>query len=388
MAITGVRMLLIDGAEQGRILSLACTPKTTFHNLNKLLLDEFGDMHFRIQINEASSVSLCKHSIKVIGDRSVLDAILPINALPLSVSANGEEIQLRVKDCEGKSTVISIHESDSIATLKMLIEHDLGISKYDQVLTFPNGSIFFNEEDTILKLGVSNLSTIDVSVELKGGANPMGNRTSAMTDVFNDLAKRDRNWGSGPEWRTHRPGFVIGGICKSPRCTAFEKDVRCNKGFGSFNLSKTKPFCPICSKQVIGHNLYFNNCFFTVRAVNAETREKKTLPWTRIGNFYRTWDSKIAGMKNWSFMQVVTREEAMAMRVPNNVLVHEAPMSRDCSICFKWMEQVSDACMLQCCHSFHKSCWSKWKNNKSSNRVSVQCPNCHPSDGLRARHEE
>lgn len=368
---------MTNGDFHGRTFQIPCNHSTTFNDLHSKLLKKFGNKDIILYLEGAGRQSLCDHSLLATGSELVLKSIVPSFKIPISVTDYGNEISLRLKSIVNDSTLIRIHRTDTIEVLKALIADCLGISKEEQVLNFAGKFSSPANGDTIASLKIHDYCNVDVSLRVKGGAGMISSNAINMPDVFNENAQRDQQFHPAPAWRLVSRGFNVEGLCKTRGCDASNRMVMCEKSFGTFDISKTSAHCPICKNGIQMMNFGFVSCFYSIRGVPSDGSGEKIIPWTQVGNYVRTWDLKEAGTKSWNFMQVVARQLERSVTVPGNGSMKQAPLSLECSICFKDIAISDSTCMLQCGHSFHRDCMENWRSRQTGNGLKPFCPLCH-----------
>ncbi len=91
------------------------------------------------------------------------------------------------------------------------------------------GGIFLMDDKLIKDYGLSQGSTIFLSISLLGGL-----------FTFNSIQKKiQKNFkSSGPVYRAVRCGLNLHTICKNRSCLAYNRTVIVQRGFGNFNISK------------------------------------------------------------------------------------------------------------------------------------------------------
>lgn len=373
---TDVHMVVTNGEGQGLHFDIPCSLRTSFADLQDKLQKKFGHKDIKLYLEGSGCQPLCHQYVAARGSQLVLKSIVPSFCIPVSVTNYGQEISLRVRSIGKNSILVKIHVTDTIEMLKAVIESKLGIPTQEQVLKLVGTLAAIKNRNTVESLGLTSYSTVEVSMMLKGGSQGTNSTTCLMVDLFNQNAQRDVQIISGPPWRTISPGFTMVGFCSNARCEAFKLDVLCNKGFGCFDLSRTVASCPMCKINIKAINMYFSDCFYSIRAVEASRMDEKILPWTRVGHYGRTWDPKEAQTKSWSFMQIITRSLDRSMPIPGNAAQEEAPISLDCCICFGELNISENSCMLLCSHSLHTSCLNNWKEHETRNGRIPLCPLC------------
>lgn len=366
-------MVIANGEEQGRQVTMDYDTKTTLGHLYNFLKAHFPNKQIKIHIVDDRPLSLCSHSIVLIGEQFLKDVFPFSETIPISITELGEVTTVLVKGL-GIENIYSVHSTDTVSLLKeYIIRDEQEHIKYDDlVICLAGCQEAVDENMTISDAGVQNFGSINISKKVKGGSNgPFG-----MIDVFNEKARRRGEFGNGPQWRATDPGFSIIGVCQNKACKANGQDVVSNNGLGTFNFKTARKQCPICRHNIGAENLVFSSCFYSIRGIGANEKVERCINWRRVDDFFEYWDPNVANNKKWKSVRISTRDHALAKTVPNNPKVKEAPIAENCVVCMNRMHSAQNITMLKCCHSFHSNCFNRWKVNEISKGTRRGCPEC------------
>ena len=79
-----------------------------------------------------------------------------------------------------------------------------------------------------------------------------------MADISNEKGLVRRNYGkNAPKWNTITKGLNVDGICKNEKCEAYNQEVDCPIGIGSFDLVRDadRIKCPKCNNEIDPTNI-------------------------------------------------------------------------------------------------------------------------------------
>lgn len=288
--------------------------------------------------------------------------------------------QIFVKYLDGKTHTLFVHNYYTIEHISRVMISQIGANTTDPTdlrIIFSGRQLDYNETFSFYNIGSD--TTLYADFDLRGGA-----VINNLVDVEKSDTKRRLKWSSEAErWRICKEGFSAEGICPPRTCIAYKNDVISNHSFGLFEMDGLHATCPICRNKVNVTNLGFNNCLYRIRAMKENSLIEMTIPWTKVGDHYETWDSEKAGLVNWKYMTIeVRKNDRLVARPPqesspSHQQVNIAPVSRNCAICFKrlptWDAEIecsneqdvfqdrpiSKVTMIECGHSFHSECWNK-----------------------------
>lgn len=366
-------MVVANGEEQGRQVTMHYDTKTTFEHLYTFLNTHFRNKQIKIHVVDDRPLSLCSHSIVLIGNQFLNDVFPFPETIPISITELGEVATVLVKGL-GVENIYSVHSTDTVSLLKEFIIRDEqeGI-KYDELIVCIAGNQdALDENMTISEAGVQNFGSLNICKKVRGGnKGPFG-----LIDVFNDKARRQGEFGDSPDWRIINPGFSIYGVCRNKVCKAKGQDVVWNNGLGIFNFETARKQCPLCRHNIVAANILFSSCFYSIRGTAENGKVERCINWRRVDDFFEYWDPDVAKNKKWKSVRISTRDHALARTVPNNPKVKEAPIADNCMVCMERMHLSQPITMSKCCHSFHTNCLNRWKINEISKGTRRACPEC------------
>lgn len=372
--------LLIRGKDDQSVRKekISYDQSTTFGDLVDLLKFDIQKNDIKLQLENGGFVSLCTHTFPTLDKEPLPSLFMASSAIPVIIGSADRDMSIRIKGLSNESFLIRLHSTDYVSDLKWMVKKHFKINREDMKLTLANkGGVALRDNDTLGEAGVTEFSTVNVTVDLKGGAQP-NSGNFLMVDVFNESARRDLQWTySGPRWMSCGYGLVLEGRCRNSQCEASNQMVCCNKRFGTFDVKTVRATCPICENRITVEDLSFNNCFYQIHGTKQGSDEELRVPWTKVGDVCRCWDKKVARIESWVYMQIVTCQLNRVLALPDGN--GHAPVATECSICFKIIEnnfRPSDIRLLQCSHSFHSGCWSMWEATRRAARQEINCPQC------------
>ena len=149
------------------------------------------------------------------------------------------EIEIYIRDCKSKSIAIKVNENDTIGSVKEKYYSIVGSRAFNRWMY--DGAVL-KDDETILTLGIENKDIIEANPSSRGGG-PFD-----MADISNEKGLVRRNYGkNAPKWNTITKGLNVDGICKNEKCEAYNQEVDCPIGIGSFDLVRNadRIKCPI-----------------------------------------------------------------------------------------------------------------------------------------------
>lgn len=375
MGQQSLEVVLTEGNNVGTTIHMPFTSTTTFNDLSLFLNNNFGPNLIKLHPNGYCSQTICQHTLEAIGHNTVQSSLGSLELLPISIHDYGEEITIQLVGVSNISPFQKIHMSDYIHDLKTLIAYQLAMPADKIQLITTDSESELNPEMTIQESDLHDMSTVQVSVTVKGGFSS-GAKSFPMINVFDDAAVIKGSWAAAPPWRIVGRGSNIEGICGNNECEAYKRKVYARKRFEPFNMGDVTAPCPMCSKSIEIVNLTFSKCFYTIRGREIDTSKEKTVPWRKVGNYWQTWNPKKAEKKEWAFIQVITKDRSRGFPVPGSSIVKEAPVADTCTICQHALDMSDDIEMRSCCHSFHRECWKKWNEEMPNKGEQLSCPVC------------
>lgn len=369
-----IPLIVRHGDNEGSELYLPCSSITNIYHLHQFLMERFGDKNFRLHRLHDKPISLCSHSLHVHGNELIKNVFPFSKQIPISCTEHGSTVSVRVRGRDADD-ICTLHTSDSVSLLKHLTTHSENTrSEVGELSVYIDGSQEeLNENQTLFEAGITQFSSVLITSKVIGGAS----NSFPMVDVFNDSAIRIINLEPAPVWRRIYPGFSLHGTCMSSTCVVAKGTVYWSNRMGVFNYNTALKLCPMCKLNMNVKSYGFYRCFYTIRGINADQATEHHIPWRRVGDVYQTWCPETSGVRNWSFVQIITRPLELARTVPDNPKTKEAPIADNCGICMTDMRYGRrEIRMLSCCHSFHTDCYNRWELNEATKNTKRRCPDC------------
>lgn len=91
-------------------------------------------------------------------------------------------------------------------------------------------------------------------------------RVCALKTIY--ASKRQHN--TKPAWRMACMGLNVEAKCLNSRCEAFASRVRCQKGFGVFNVAEPVP-CPLCKRGAAATRIGLIGCQWMIEGSPGDT---------------------------------------------------------------------------------------------------------------------
>ena len=371
-------MPVIQGKRKGEILQMSCSPETSLEDIRCFLHEKLGNEKMWVFVDQYHPFHLRRNMQGP--SKSLRNLKLPCSMPVKPIPGNqGNDIYINVKTLTCREIFLGplYPNTDTIGDVKHLICEAEGIPEDQQRFVFDSKAL--EEVKTLGQYGIQDGSTLHLILRLRGGGPVNGLQ---LTDVSKDEARRDVEWSStAPDWRVARKGFAMEGTCKNDKCRAYNHSVIGNFSFGMFDIKKIELCCPMCWTKIEKENLGFNNCFYKMRGIKADSQDVFSTPWTKVGDVYRTWDKDEAGSVEWEDMMVYVKELTWGIFMPGSKGL-EVPVAEHCAICFErmrnWenMTDWTDVLMLKCHHSYHFSCWKEWEDASLSRNNDITCPLC------------
>ena len=128
---------------------------------------------------------------------------------------------------------------------------------------------------TLADYNIKKESTLHLVLRLRGG----GGLPLNFADVEKGLIQNLSFSNSAPKWRSVEEGLNLFGICKNPKCEAFDKEVVYKVGIihKKFNLQENvlNIKCPICDKIIVPKTCGFWECEYQFEGDKIENGDLK-----------------------------------------------------------------------------------------------------------------
>lgn len=362
-----VTLRFANGPRKWETVRMPCAPDTRLQELHSFLAKElatdFSD----------KTVKLCFDGRPIILTGALLSRKLihftPLcNVIPVCVY-EGKKIGVYVKTLTGKTLHLDVCTNYGPQDFKLAVQAKEGIPPDQQRFIFAGKQ--FSEPNILADLNVDDGATLHLIVRLRGGGGiPLVNIENEISIV---------QWSQkAPEWRCISEGFCVEAMCTTDTCAAYQRNVLCSMEFGVFEMERLTPSCPMCRTHLTARNIGFNNCMYRIRAVRSDSLRHISIPWTKVGNHYQTWDEEEAGVVDYEHMAIEVRSPRNTMAVSCKGEQVTVPIAETCAICLMSMQYAdhADVHMLPCAHSFHEKCWGHWEAHQAERELPLSCPIC------------
>ena len=214
------------------------------------------------------------------------------------------EIEICIHSPKSKQPIdIKVNENDTIGSVKEKYYSIVGSRRNNQWLYF--GAVL-KDDETILTLGINNKDIIEAHPSSKGGGGIV------MADISNEkgivLCNYSKN---AAKWNIIIKGLNVDGICKNEKCEAYNQEVDCPIGIGSFDLVRDadRIKCPICHNEIDPTTCVFCKCEYKLegkKKLNGKT-ERVSTNWKRVEKDYEYYDPQKSGIVRWLMLIIETK---------------------------------------------------------------------------------
>ena len=204
----------------------------------------------------------------------------------------------------GGGITIYVSLNETIASAKEKYYNKVG-SKADNQWLYDGGVLKDNQ--TFLEIGIEKNDLIEAHPSSKGGGG------ISMADISNKKGLVEGNFSkNAKEWNFITNGLNVSGICNNSHCKAYEMEVDCQIGFGTFDLVRDadRIKCPICNEEIEPTTCCFSRCqykFEGKKKVNGKTEKVKS-DWKRVEKDYEYYDPNKSGIVNWLMLIIETKK--------------------------------------------------------------------------------
>ena len=201
------------------------------------------------------------------------------------------------------SITIYVSLNETIASAKEKYYNKVG-SKADNRWRYDGSELQDNQ--TFSEIGIEENDNISAICAVKGGG-------ISMADISNKKGLVQGNFSkNAKEWHIITDGLNVSGICNNSHCKAYEMEVDCQIGFGTFDLVRDadRIKCPICNEEIEPTTCCFSRCqykFEGKKKVNGKTEKVKS-DWKRVEKDYEYYDPNKSGIVNWLMLIIETKK--------------------------------------------------------------------------------
>ena len=214
------------------------------------------------------------------------------------------EIEICIHSPKSKQPIdIKVNENDTIGSVKEKYYSIVGSRTNNQWIY--NGDVL-NDDKTILTFGIENKDIIEAHPSSRGGPG------IDMADISNEKGIVRCNYGkNAPKWNIIKKGLNVDGICKNEKCEAYNQEVDCPIGIGSFDLVRDadRIKCPICNNEIDPTTCVFCECEYKLegkKKLNGKTEHVST-NWKRVEKDYEYYDPQKSGIVRWLMLIIETK---------------------------------------------------------------------------------
>ena len=201
---------------------------------------------------------------------------------------------------------VSLNETIASAKTKYINKvGSVGSESYHDHLWASNKGDLRNNQ-TFSEIGIKEYDTIYDLIVICGAGIPMADISNKEGLVQGNFSKNAK------EWHKITHGLNVSGICNNSHCKAYEMEVDCQIGFGTFDLVRDadRIKCPICKEEIEPTTCCFSRCqykFEGKKKVNGKTEKVKS-DWKRVEKDYEYYDPNKSGIVNWLMLIIETKK--------------------------------------------------------------------------------
>ena len=164
------------------------------------------------------------------------------------------------------------------------------------------------DNDTFSFLKIDDLDIIEAHPSSRGGGG------IDMADISNEKGLKKCYFSkNAPKWNIITKGLNISGICTNEKCEAYEKEVDCQIGIGTFDLVRDadRIKCPICCEEIDPTTCVFDKCQYKFEGKKKDKIKKKTeyvsSGWKRVEKDFEYYDPDLSGTVTWLMLIIETK---------------------------------------------------------------------------------
>ena len=197
-----------------------------------------------------------------------------------------------------KETKIKIFSNQTIGELKEYYGMKNIVFKYEGMILSDDKSLdYYDIED-----GDTIISTIRVIGG--GGIN--------MADISNEKGLTKGNYSkNAKKWNRIIEGLNVTGKCQNSSCEAYDEEVDCTIGMGSFDLVRDADQikCPMCLEEIEPITCTFCECQYRLngkKKVKGKTQKVETI-WKRVEKDFEFYEPEKSGIVCWLMLTIETK---------------------------------------------------------------------------------
>ena len=208
------------------------------------------------------------------------------------------EIGVYISSAKGRKTYIRIFSNQTIGELKK----KFGMGDLQFKL---DGEILINDKK-LDDYGIEDGDVIISNDRSRGGGG------ISMADISNQKGLITKNYSSNAKkWNLLIKGLNVTGNCQNSSCEAYDKEVDCQIGMGSFDLVRDADQikCPMCHEEIDPITCTFCKCQYKLegkKKENGKTQKIET-SWKRVEKDYEYYDPGMSGTVLWLMLIIETK---------------------------------------------------------------------------------
>ncbi len=210
-----------------------------------------------------------------------------------------------IRDSKNEIFSLNVEKTYNIKKIKDMIKEYKQIK--NEIILAYNGQPL-DDDDTLESSDVGPGCTMQYAEMFKAGVD-LG---VDMADISNKRGLVEANFSNeAAKWNILINGLNVSGICENNNCEAYNKEVDCHIGMGTFDILRDgdRIKCPMCSNEFDPTTCTFSKCQYKLegkKKQNGKTTEVRT-DWKRVEKDYEYYDPNKSGIVRWLMLIIETK---------------------------------------------------------------------------------
>ena len=208
------------------------------------------------------------------------------------------EIEVLIENMNRRKTKIKIFSNQTIRELKEY--YGMGDPQFKC-----DGEVLQNDK-SLDDYGIEDGDFIISNDRSKGGGG------LDMADISNEKGLNKGNYSkNAKKWNIITEGLNVNGKCQNSSCEAYDENVDCKIGMGSFDLVRDADQikCPMCHEEIEPMTCTFCECQYRLngkKKVKGKTQKVETI-WKRVEKDFEFYDPQESGIVCWLMLIIETK---------------------------------------------------------------------------------